>query len=467
MNERLKKDLDEMASILDKVKNQGISYLDHLQSHPTSNTNNINPQTSLPIDGWGAKNTLEYFNDTFEKIMVSSSGPKYWGFVTGGTTPASIAGDWLTAIYDQNAFKASGQGDVSSQIEMETILLLLDLFNLSKNLSGGLVSGATMSNLTCLATARQWIGKQQGKDYAKEGMNGSIHVLAALPHSSVLKAMALLGLGSVNITTIKTNHGNRESINLKDFEKKIRQLSGDPFILISSAGTVNTADFDDFEGISQLKKKFNFWWHIDAAFGGFASCSKTHRHLVNGWEYADSFTIDCHKWLNVPYENAIFLIKESYKILQVETFQNSNAPYLENELDTVDYLNLLPENSRRLKALPVWFSLLAYGKSGIQGMVDNSIEHAQSFGNWIENCPYFELLAPVRLNTVCFTLNDYSEELVTTFLSLLNETGKVFMSPTFYLEKKGIRAAFVNWRTTAEDVSEVIELMQNLIKKIS
>ena len=181
--------------------------------------------------------------------------------------------------------------------------------------------------------------------------------------------------------------------------------------------------------------------------------------------HADSFTIDCHKWLNVPYENAIFFIKESHKIFQIETFQNSNAPYLENQSGTVDYLNLLPENSRRLKALPVWFALLAYGKSGIQEMVDDSIEHAQFFGDWIEKHSHFELLAPIRLNTVCFTLNDYSDERVTRFLSILNETGKVFMSPTLYREKKGIRAAFVNWRTTSEDVSYVMELMHSLIKK--
>ena len=298
-----------------------------------------------------------------------------------------------------------------------------------------------------------------------EGISEPIHVLAALPHSSVLKALSLLGLGSVNITIIKTNHGHQESMDLQDFEKQILQLSGAPFILISSAGTVNTADFDDFEGIAQLKKKFNFWWHIDAAFGGFASCSKSHQHLIDGWDQADSFTIDCHKWLNVPYENAIFLIKESHKIFQIETFQNSNAPYLENQSGAVDYLNLLPENSRRLKALPVWFALLAYGKSGIQEMVDDSIKHAQFFGDWIEKHTHFELLAPIRLNTVCFTLNDYSDERVTRFLSVLNETGKVFMSPTFYLEKKGIRAAFVNWRTTSEDVYYVMELMHSLIKK--
>ncbi|MEP2023639.1 pyridoxal-dependent decarboxylase, partial [Reichenbachiella sp.] len=229
---------------------------------------------------------------------------------------------------------------------------------------------------------------------------------------------------------------------------------------------VNTVDYDDFEAISQLRKKYNFWWHIDAAFGGFAVLSLEHGHLLKGWEHADSITIDGHKWLNVPYESAFFFVKEKHKLIQVETFQNSNAPYLGDPLDNFNYLNFLPENSRRFKALAAWFTLKAYGKEGYKEIISRNIKQAQKLGSFIENSKDFELLAPVRLNTVCFTLKDVRDKAeVENFLSRLNDTGKVFMTPTIFNGRSGIRAALVNWRTTDEDVSLVQDLMQTAINK--
>jgi len=237
--------------------------------------------------------------------------------------------------------------------------------------------------------------------------------------------------------------------------------------LISSAGTVNTVDFDDFNAIAQLKNKYNFFWHIDAAFGGFAACSPEYKHLVDGWQYADSITIDCHKWLNVPYENGCWLVKEKHKLLQVQTFQNSNAPYLGDPLEHFSYLNFLPENSRRLKALPVWFSLIAYGKKGYQDIVERCIEMANRFGDFVHGHEALVLLAPVRLNTVCFTLSrEHEQTKVQTFLENINRTGKVFMTATIYKERIGIRAAFVNWRTNAGDVDIAVEVLIKELQKI-
>jgi glutamate/tyrosine decarboxylase-like PLP-dependent enzyme len=464
MNEQLQNDLNQIDSLLDTVKLQGTAYLKNLGNRPASVFNEVKLTHKLTENGVGTIGALQSFNERFEPIMVSSSGPRYWGYVTGGSTPASIAGDWLTSIYDQNSQATEAPGDVSANIEIETIKLLLDLFELPGDFFGGFVTGATMSNFTCLAVARQWLGKQMGKDFAKEGISQTIKVLTATPHSSALKALSLLGIGSSNIIKVKTLEGNREAIDLTDFEDKIFELKGEPFILISSGGTVNTVDFDDCEGIAALKNKYNFWWHIDAAFGGFAICCATHKHLLNGWQTSDSITIDCHKWLNVPYENAVFFVKEKYNILQVETFQNSNAPYLGNPMEHFDYLNFLPENSRRLKALPVWFSLVAYGKDGIKNIVENNIKVAQLFGQFIEQSKYFELLAPVRLNTVCFTLSGKNnQEKVKPFLKKLNDTGKVFMTPTVYRGNTGIRAAFVNWRTTEKDINMVSELMNQIV----
>jgi glutamate/tyrosine decarboxylase-like PLP-dependent enzyme len=467
MNEHLKNDLLNLEELLERVKHQGLEYLINISERPTSSEHSISGKLNLSTSGFGTLEALKHFNSRFEPIMVSSSGPRFWGYVTGGSTPASIVGDWLTIIYDQNAFATQGQGDISAVVELETIDLLLDLFELPKDFLGGFVTGATMSNCTCLSVARQWIGKAVGKDFAKDGVSGKTSILSGEAHSSVLKSLSLLGLGSNNLITVKTQDGNREAIDLDTLENKIAELGGEPFILISSGGTVNTADFDNFKAIAQLKKTYDFWWHIDAAFGGFAACSKTHKHLVEGWEEADSITIDCHKWMNVPYESAVFFVKEEHKQLQVETFQNSNAPYLGNPLENFSYLNFLPENSRRLKALPVWFSLMAYGKQGFQDIVDNCIQLSNQFGEFIARSPHFELLAPVRLNTVCFTLagNEHQKK-VDLFLRQLNNTGKVFMTPTTYQSKKGVRAAFVNWRTTENDIDMVTQLMLEIMVEL-
>ncbi len=357
----------------------------------------------------------------------------------------------------QNPQTISAQGDISMLIERETIHLLLNLFNLPNTFIGGFVTGATMSNFTCLGVARQWIGKEKGLDFAKNGISGDLKILSAVPHSSSLKTLSMLGIGSNNFEKVKIKEGNRESICIDDLKLKIKKLNGQPIILISSAGTVNTADFDDFEAISKLKETHNFWWHIDGAFGAFAACSPKYQHLLKNWENADSITIDCHKWLNVPYDSAVFLVKENHKLLQMETFQNSNAPYLGNPKEDFNYLNFLPENSRRLRALPAWFSLTAYGKEGYQDIVENSANMAKLLGDFIEKSETFELLAPVRLNNVCFTtIGKKEKNEVLAFLSRLNNSEMVYMTPTMYNKTQAIRASFVNWQTNSTDIEIII-----------
>lgn len=467
MNPTLQQDLQDIENILEQVKQHGIDFLNSIDTVPTSTQNSITTTGHLNVSGLGSLSVLEVFKQRLAPLLVSQAGPRYWGFVTGGATPASIVGDWLTTIYDPNAQATKAQGGVSALIEIETINLLLQLLNLPTSFLGGFVTGATMSNFTSLAVARQWFGKQSGYDFAKNGITAPINILTATPHSSSIKCLAMLGIGRQNFTKIKTIEGNREAIDIADLEQNIVKLNGQPFILISSAATVNTADFDDFTAITKLKEKHNFWWHIDAAFGGFAACSPKYKHLINGWENADSITIDCHKWLNVPYESAFYLIKEQHKNYQVETFQNSNAPYLGDPLENFSYLNFLPENSRRLKALPVWFSLLAYGKQGFQDIVENSVERALQFDDFIIQNKNFELLAPTRLNNVCFTLaGEHNQEKVNLFLAHLNDKGKVFMTPTVYQNQKGIRASFVNWRTTELDVQIAIESLEETILEL-
>lgn len=462
-------ELSELHKVLTKTLEAGLAHL-HTLNNPENATYStdykLNIQAAAPTQGMGYDATLAQFKERLAPCLVAASGARYWGFVTGGTLPEAIAGDWLTSCYDPNAQAVAGQGDVSAQIEQETIAQLLDLFGLAHaDFTGGFVTGATMSNFTCLAVARQWLGEKHGIDIAKAGLASvkvPMPILTATPHASSKKALAMLGLGSQNIIYIATlaGEGSREAIDIQALEQHILTLGGRPFIVIASAGTVNTVDFDDFVALKALKQKYDFWLHIDAAFGAFAALTVSHQHLLAGWEAADSITIDCHKWFNVPYENAVFFVKNKHVIHQVNTFQNSHAPYLGDPNEQFNYLNRLPENSRRLKALPVWFALQSYGKAGMARLVESNVAQAQHFANLIESSEYFTLLAPMRLNTVCFTTSTQAN--VGEFLTKLNATKQVFMTPTNFNGHAAIRAAFVNFRTQLSDVDTVFALMESL-----
>jgi glutamate/tyrosine decarboxylase-like PLP-dependent enzyme len=464
MFELFENELNDLESVLDQVKNVSLDFLENIGEKPTYISDQSVISADLADAGVGAAGSLEVFKKHYEKLMVASPGPRYWGFVTGGATPAAIAGDWLTAVYDQNTQTTQGVGDVSAIVEKETIQLLCQLLHLPDNFNGGFVTGATMSNFTGLAVARQWAGERSGRDVSREGMSGNLVVMAATPHSSVIKSLAMMGIGSNNVIRIQTS-GGREAMDLADFERKLVDNQHRPVIVNCSAGTVNTVDFDDIKAIVALKQKYHFWLHIDAAFGGFAACLPSTRHLLEGWEQADSITIDCHKWMNVPYDSAVSLVRKEHGRLQVSTFQNSNAPYLGDPSENFSYLNFLPENSRRFRALPAWFSLTAYGRNGFEWIVQNSIARARELGSYIESSEFFELAAPVRLNVVCFRLKTGTERMP-VFLDRLNRRGKVFMTPTLLAGEPAVRAAFVNYRTEKEDVLIAIREMEEVMRAL-
>jgi len=466
-------DNNDWNILLEQVKQDALAYLLQMKAHPVSVSDDIPmPQKiDLPQQGLGVSQVLELFKTAWTPHLVASSGPRYVGFVTGGVTPAALAGDWLTSVWDQNTQAVAGQGDMSARLEKVTIDLLKELLQLPDEFMGGFVTGATMSNFTCLGTARQWWGQQKGIDIALDGLTGNIAVLTATAHSSSIKCLSMLGIGSRNLIQVKVSEDDRETMDMNDLAEKIDALQGEPFILITSAGTVNTVDFDDFKAISVLKERHNFWWHVDGAFGGFAACSPAYAHLVEGWENADSITVDGHKWLNVPYDSGIFFIRKMHHLCAYSTFRNSNAPYLgevgeDQLLEKINYLNFLPENSRRFRALPAWFSLMSYGKSGYQQIVENSIERTQELSRWIALQPEFTLVAPTRLNNICFALNGETDDSVDQYLYQLNKQGKVFMSPTVYRGRKAIRASFVNWQTTTGDICFFKEVMRNTLDRL-
>jgi len=417
---------------------------------------------NLPEEGLGAKAVLDYFERNFADKLANSAGPRYFGFVTGGATPAAVAADWLVSAYDQNA--CGSNDSIAPQLERQTIHFFKQLFHLDDGYFGSFVTGATMSNFSGLAQARQWIGEQRGVDYSDEGLSAGepIRIISGTPHSSVLKSLSMLGIGRKSLVRIQTL-ADREAIDTESLERYLQE-NGGPHIVVANAGTVNTVDFDDLEMIGRLKQRHQFWLHTDAAFGGFAACSEKYKHYLKGINHADSITIDAHKWLNVPYDAAMQFTR--HKSVQLRVFQNS-AAYLGDPEQSTDYFHFSPENSRRFRALPSWFSLMAYGKEGYREIVERNCTAASYFGTLLEGSGNFRLLAPVKMNVVCFTLReqDIDGGVIQEFLQAVRDDGQAFFTPTVYRGVPAIRAAISNWQTETTDIDLAMSALNRVYRE--
>ena len=459
MDPKLEADLARFPDLLTAARDRAVSALAGVDERPVAVAPSTPEPSPLPEHGVGAEAALERFAQQWEPGFSGSAGPRYLGFVTGGATPASVAGDWLASTFDQNV--VSGLDSSAPDLEREAVGWLRELFGLDAAHDGAFVTGATMSNFTGLAIGREWAGERLGVRVSESGLQavGEIPVLSGSPHSSVYKALAMLGMGRGSVRELPVLP-DREAVDVAALESALSELDGRPAIVVANAGTVNSVDFDDLRAIAALRQRFPFWLHVDAAFGAFAALVPEHAHLVDGIGEADSVCVDLHKWLNVPYDSAVQFTRR--RDLQTRIFQNA-AAYLGFPGQNPDFVHLTPESSRRLRALPAWFSLTAYGRDGHREIVERGVALARSLGERVATLPGLRLLAPVRLNVVCFTLDgDPDPARVDALARAINATGELFLTPTVYKGVPGLRAAFSNWRTTADDVDRIARTLEKL-----
>ncbi|MFI6018056.1 pyridoxal phosphate-dependent decarboxylase family protein [Streptomyces sp. NPDC051287] len=454
MHRMLADDLARFPELLRSARDVAVRALAGLDERPVAALGPAPARAALPGRGEGGEGALAWFTERWTPGLSASAGPRYLGFVTGGVTPASLTGDWLTSAYDQNA--AAATGSWGAALERETVAWLAELFGLGEAHGGAFVTGATMSNTVGLAIAREWLGERLGVDVSRAGAAalGPVDVLSGSPHSSVGKALSVLGIGRDRLRPVPLLPGDREAVDVTALDAALAALDGRPAIVVANAGTVNTVDFDDLRAIAALRRRYDFWLHVDAAFGAFAALSPAHAPLVAGLDEADSVCVDLHKWLNVPYDAAVQFTRR--RDLQVAVFHNE-SPYLGPPADDPDFLHLTPETSRRLRALPAWFSLTAYGRDGYREIVERNIAEARRLGSGIDALADLRLLAPVRLNVVCFTLAENpAQDRVDALARAVAASGETFLTPTVYGGVPALRAAFSNWRTTEEDTRRVL-----------
>lgn len=457
MSDHLAPSANDFAATLDAAHGAALEFLQSLQQRRSAVAVDAAALPGLP-EGAGFETALALFRAQVEPQLSGSAGPRYFGFVTGGATPAGLAGDWLASAIDQNV--SNEVGSIAAALEQQTARAYARLFGLGDGFTGYFVSGATQSNTVAIATARQWAGRKFGYDVAELGLAGapSIRFLGGAPHASLGKALAVLGLGRGKLEKVDCLPG-RTAIDPEALARKLADGDRRPTVVLASAGEVNTGDFDDFAALAALCGKYDAWLHVDGAFGLFAALDAERSAWLAGVELADSVTVDLHKWLNVPYDNA--LVYTRHPVLQREVFRASSA-YLG---DSPDPLHHTPENSRRFRALPAWFTLAAYGRAGIGAWVSRNCALASRLGAELAALPGVELLDPVRLNIVCFAIGGDARRR-DRFLEALTADGRVFMTPTVLHGRPAIRAALSNWMTEAPDIALTLAAVRAALDRV-
>ena len=328
-----------------------------------------------------------------------------------------------------------------------------------------------MANFVCLAAARQWYGEQIGVDIAEDGLVGlsDVNVFSSgIIHPSDIKALSMLGLGRSSLKKFTLNDSGE--FDLSALEHSLKNLNGSPSIIIAVAGEPNAGLFDPISDLADLADEHNAWLHVDGAFGLFAALSPKYAGLVAGIDRAHSVTVDGHKWLNVPYDCGFAFVNDAN--LMGKSFAHS-AEYLPDASDPEPVLgSLAPEMSRRARSLTVWATLKAYGKQGVQEMIEQNLSLAQYLAKLVDDSPDLERLAEVPLNVVCFRYNpgELTEDRLNRINLMLGsavlEDGRVFVGSTTYQGKVGLRPAISNWRSRRSDMEILVKVVQELGSQI-
>jgi aromatic-L-amino-acid decarboxylase len=403
--------------------------------------------------------------------LLGSPGGRFFAWVIGGTTLSAIAADWLTSTWDQNAglYATSPASAVAEEVAGEW---LLDLLDLPREASFALVTGCQMAHVTALAAARSGVLRDAGWDVERDGLFGAprIRVLAnATRHISIDRALRLLGFGENAVQPVETDERGR--VTAEALESALRRGSG-PTIVVLAAGDLNTGEFDRFRELIPIAKSAGAWVHVDGAFGLMARASETKRHLVDGVELADSWAADAHKWLNVPYDSGIAIVKDREAHYAAMTV---HASYLEASHEVRDEIDWNPEFSRRARGFALYAALRELGRNGLAELIDRSCAHCHSIVTGIGALEGAEALWIPELDQglVRFldprpgATNEDHDAYTDRTIAAINASGEAFFGGVTWKGRRAMRVSVVNWRTNDSDVARTIEATRRVLAAAS
>jgi len=426
----------------------------------------------VPEDGADASRVVEDLVRAAEPGLVASAGPRYFGFVIGGSLPATVASQWLSAAWDQNAFSyaTSAAAAVAEEVAARW---LLDVLHLPATASVGMVTGAMMANFTCLAAARHAVLARVGWDVEANGLFGAPPIdvfVGAEAHVTVFAALRMLGLGAERVHIVPADDQGRMTASA--LREAIAQTTG-PAIVCAQAGNVNSGAFDPFDEIGEASSAVRAWLHVDGAFGLWAAASPALRDLVSGVERADSWALDAHKWLNVPYDSGVAIVAspEAHRA----TMALRAAYLIRSPGDPRDNNEYVPESSRRARGFDLWVALRVLGRSGIAEMIERGCEQARRMADRLTAGDGVHILNDVVLNQVLVGFDrpdrpgdtHAADDHTRAVIDAVQRDGTCWLGGTTWQGRAAMRISVSNWMTTDHDIDVSAEAILRCVREVA
>jgi glutamate/tyrosine decarboxylase-like PLP-dependent enzyme len=451
--------------ILERVLEEATGFLDGLPGRRVAARTDVDGVAAalrrpLPDEGAEPMEVIEELIAGAEPGVLAIPSGRFFGWVMGGVLPVTLAADWLTSTWDQNAGllvsspAAAGAEWVASE-------WLLDLLGLPANSAVGFVTGAMIANFTCLAAARHDVLRRAGWDVERDGLHGAPPVTVIVGeerHETVDVALRFLGLGEGRSIAVPADDQGR--IRLDALADTLAEAGNNPVIVCLQAGNVHSGAFDPIAAAVDLAHQHGAWVHVDGAFGLWAAASAQYRHLVAGAERADSWASDAHKTLNVPYDSGLAIVAKAEAMYAA---MGAHAAYLIQD-ERPDPFSTVPEFSRRARGFTVWAALRSLGRRGVAEMVERFCRHARRFAAGLAEMDGVRVVNDVVFTQVCVSFG--TDEATREVAARLLKDGTAWMTPSTWHGQAVLRISVSNWRTTEEDVDRTLAAVRGVLAEV-
>jgi glutamate/tyrosine decarboxylase-like PLP-dependent enzyme len=456
VNPELKRAAQLAAEYIESFDHQNVS------DEPDPEVLRAKLQKELTADGLPPLQVIEELSEDAREGILHTGGGRFFGWVIGGGLPVSIAADWLTSAWDQNA-AAYACAPSAAIIEEVVGGWLKEILGLPEQASYAFVTGCQMAHVTALAAARHRVLANKGWIVEKQGLVGSppIRVLVGEHHETLLRALRHLGIGTDAV--IQVAQLDDGTIDVAALKTELEKDPDSATIVSLAAGDLNRGAFDPIGEVCDLAHQYNAWVHVDGAFGLWVASSDRLCHLVEGIEKADSWATDAHKWLNVPYDSGIAFVADPEAHKNAMTIP---APYKVEVENVRDQIEWGPEWSRRARGIPIYAALRTLGRNGVANMIERCCDLTADLMGRLAQLPGVEVLAEPIINQglVRFLDDDGDHDRCTLeIIDRINQTGEAWFGPTTWNGMTVMRVSLSNFRTTENDIDRAIAAVKSVL----